>query len=347
MRILILGNNYSSKCFFKFFEKDKDNIIFSTIFDYNYINFLDDNDIIDFCEANEINFILITDEKYINDELIDKLNEFNISIFSPSEYAVNIINSKAYAKKFMHKFKIPTSAFQIFEKPQNAYDFISTVNFPIAIKPDNHNFRECTQFAETYNNAKKIISNLFSTDNKKIIIENYIEGKNISVWTLSNGYSAEILGISSKYQNNIAYFEPEFVNEDIKNEIYETIITPAINGLSYQDEEYIGILGFDIILNKENKPILIGFNNFFDDINVNFFTKGFNIDWLNVFEATLIGDVFTKFEFKPINEYMLTIRQNENINLINTKTKSNIELYLKELDFDLKEYQEAQKIWSY
>ena len=145
----------------------------------------------------------------------------------------------------------------------------------------------------------------------------------------------------------MAFFEPEFISNELKEKIYQEIIMPTITTLASQDEEYIGILGFDIILTKENKPYLIGYNHFFDDINVEFYTKGFDIDWAQVFDSTIIGDIFQKYEIKPKNEYMLAIRQNEKVHLITAKTKNNLEKYLQELDFDLKEYYEAKKVWKY
>ena len=133
----------------------------------------------------------------------------------------------------------------------------------------------------------------------------------------------------------------------LKEKMFNEAILPTITALSSQDEEYIGVLGFDFILDFENNVHLIGYNHFFDDINVEFFTKGFNVNWEEIFDSTLVGDVFQKYEIVPKNEYMLTIRQNEKINFISAKTKNNLEKYLKELDFDLSEYQEAKKVWKY
>ena len=122
---------------------------------------------------------------------------------------------------------------------------------------------------------------------------------------------------------------------------------PTISTLSSQDEEYIGILGFDFILDKNNDAYLLGYNHFFDELNVEFFTKGFDVDWAQIFDSTLVGDVFQKFEIKAKEDYMLTIRQNEKIHFISAKTKSNLEKYLQELEFDLDEYYEAKKTWKY
>lgn len=345
MRILILGNDYSAESFFNLFSKDKNNIVFSTAKDCNYIDFKNIDDILDFIEANEINFVLITDEEYISMGVSELISAKNITVFSPSSEAIAISTSKAYAKRFMYKNKIPTPAFQIFEKPIPALDYVRSLKHPVAIKPDNHSIKECTQFAETVNKAEKIINDLFASGNEKIIIEDYIEGKNIEVFILSDGFKFQILGISAKYQNNVAYFEPEFLNDTIVDDILQNAITPTIDALQYQGDEYIGILGFDIIIKPDNSYSLVGYNGFFDDIDVDFYTKGFDVDWLQIFDRTVAGDVFSEYEINPKNNYMLTLRQNEKISFINAKTVSNMEIYLKEL-YDDKYYNEAQKIWK-
>lgn len=348
MRILILGNNYSALSFLKLFEKDKNNLVFSTIRTAkNYINYSTANDIIEFCEANDINFVLITDKNYIDLNLEEYLLEKNISVFSPTQEASEICVSKAYAKKFIYKNKIKTPKFMVFEKPHLAIEYFNSTSTPQAIKPENNSHQECTQFCETYSQAQKIVNNLFFTGNKKIIIEDYIEGKNINVFTISNGYEARIIGTSTKYQDDIAFFEPDFIDENLKNEIQNTIIDPTIKALLRQENEYIGVLGFNIILTSNNELYLIGYKNFFDDLNVDFYTKNANIDWLKVFNDCISGDIFLKHEFKSNNDYMLILRENEEINFISAKTKNNLKRYLKELNHDTNLYNEAEKLWKY
>ncbi|MBQ8848120.1 MAG: hypothetical protein IJ003_04170 [Candidatus Gastranaerophilales bacterium] len=348
MRILILGNNYSSKKFYKLFEQNQEDIIFSNIPNTkNFIDFSNIQDIIDFCEANEINFVLITDEDFINSGLQEILTEENITAFAPSIEAISITTSKASAKKFMYKNKIQTPKFAIMEKMPIALDYIKNSPNVLAIKPDYHNDFETTNFCETFSQGEKIVQNLFSTGNKKIILEDYIEGKNFSAWIISDGYNAKIIGTSAKYQNDIALFEPDFITDGLKQIIQNDFVMPTIQNLSAQDEEYIGILGFDFILTYDNQLFLVGYNSFFDDINVDFFTQGFELNWIQVFESCIIGDVFLKYNFEPKNEYMLTIRHNNKINFVNSKTKNSLINYLEELNYDTNLYKEAQKIWKY
>ncbi len=348
MRILILGNNYSAENFFQLFKENSENIVFSNMKHLeNYVEYSGFEDIKEFCLVNEINLVLILDEEMINMGFQEELSAFNISVFSPSIEAIGIVVSKAVAKKFMHRNRILTPRFIIADKPQSALDYLKNIQIPQAIKPDVHNFQECSQFVETYGQGQKIINKFFESGNKKIIVEDYIEGKNISVWTISDGYSAKIIATTAKYQNNVAIFEPDFIDEELKENILKSAILPTISSLSSQGEEYVGILGFDFILTRENKFYLLGYNSFFDDINVDFFTKGFDLNWANVFDSCLVGDVLSKFEFIPKDDYMLTIRQDNNIKFLSAKTKANLKRYIKELEIDDKELKEAEKIWKY
>lgn len=348
MRILILGSCYSAGRFFDLFSENKENIVFSTMSNReNFIKFENSLDILDFCEANDINLVLIIDEDYINQGLGELISSRNISAFCPSVEALCIVDSKSCAKKFIHRQGILTPKFQIADNPRAALDYVKSASFPLAIRPDSHSFQECTLFCETYSSAQKIINGFFASGNKKIVIEDYIEGKNISIWALSDGYSAKIIGTSVKYQNNVALFNPSFIDAELKNFIQEEIINPTIDALSAQEDEYIGILGFDCILTDKKEVYLLGYNSFFDDINVDFFVEGFDLNWAEVFDSAIVGDVFLKYDFTNPPYFMLTLRQDDEIVPIKAKTKSNLDMYLNELNLDLAEYRQAQKLWKY
>ena len=348
MRILILGKNHSAKSFWEILSKNNEDIVFSNCSDVSgNIQYDDEDDIVDFCEANEINFILITDENYITSTLLDRLNEDNITIFSPTEEAINISKYKSAAKKFINKNKFLAPKFFIAEKSNLAYDYIKSATYPLAIRPETHNFRECTQFVETYSSAQKVINKFFENGNKKIIIEDYIQGKNVEIWAISDGYSAKIIGANAKYQNNIGYLEPEFLTEDMKENLLSSVINPTISSLASQDEEYIGILGFDFIITPKNEAYLVGFNSFFDEISVDLYTKCLEINWLKMFESCVIGDIFANYNIEESREYALTIRFEEKIKLITAKIKSNLEKYADELGYNTQDYKEATKLWKY
>ncbi len=348
MRILILGKNYSAQKFFNYFNKNKEDIVFSTNSKTaNFVELLNPQEILDFCLANEINLVLITDENYINEGIQELLCTNNITVFSPSIDAINICASKAYSKKFIYKNKFQSPKFIVAEKPQNAHEFINSSNFPLAVKPDNHNDFETVYFIENKKQAQNAISNYFANDNQKIIIEDYIEGKNVRFWVLTDGYSAKILFKSAIYQNEISLFEPEFVADEVEEKIYKDIISPTIQALASQDEEYIGILGFDFILTYDNKPYLLGFDSFFDELNVDFALEVLNFDWKKIFESTIIGDVFLNNTFEKTTAPALCFKENTEIEMICANSKTNLKRYLKELEIDTAKLKEAEKLWKY
>lgn len=348
MRILILGKNYSAKRFFEYFNKNKEDIVFSTHFETkNHLSFQQPQEILEFCLANEINFILITDEFYINEGLQELLSANGLTVFSPSIDAINICASKAYAKKFMYKNKIQSPKFTVAEKMQNAVEFINSSNFALAVKPDNHSEFETVHFIENKKQASETLNKYFANDNQKLIIEDYIEGKNVSVWVLSDGYSAKILFKSAIYQKEIAYFEPEFISEEITNKMLNEAILPTIQALGEQGEEYIGILGFDFILTYDKKLYLLGYNSFFDDLNINFALDTLSLDWKKIFESTIIGDVFLNNTFEKSPLRAISFKNEQGFETISAKTKTNLKRYLNELEINQDELKEAEKIWKY
>ncbi len=348
MIILILGKSHCAKSFYDLFSQNKENIVFSTHSQCkNHIDASANSDILDFIEANGVNFVLITDNSYMATDIEEEISNLNVSVFCPDKTACEICTSKSKAKKFMYKNKIATPKFLIIEKTQQGLDYIRNMTTAMAIKPDIRTQSENTAFFETYGEGEKIISGFFKNGNKKLLIEDYIEGKSFSIWVLTNGYDAKIIFSSAKYQDEIAYFNPDFLNEDIMKKIETEFVKPTISALNSQEEEYTGILGFDFILTFNNQLFLINYNGFFDEINVDFATKGFDIDWLDVFERTIRGDVFSKYNFKEHENFMLTLRQGENTEFQSAKTKSSLNLYLKELGYNTDLLKEAQKVWKY
>ena len=348
MRILILGNNYTGKALGEHLKKDSKNIVFSNYDNYNLeINFSNFDDIIEFSKANEINLVIPTEQNYISDNLGNALNELNITYFAPMEEPYEICKYKSSARKFSYKSKIPTPKFFIAEKLQLALEYLKTANYPIAIHPDIKTYRECVKFAETFGQAQAYINDFFKNGNKKIVIENYIDGKNIIFWAISDGYKTKIIGTSADYQNEVSYFNPDFITEEDIEKVSKTIIEPAILNLSLENTEYVGIIGFDTILTRNGNFYLTGYKNFFDDLNIDFFLNGFDLNWTDIFESIIKGDIFLKYDFDLKTNYMLTLRQQEEIEFISVNSKINLERYIEKLELDDKEFYEAKKVWKY
>lgn len=344
MRILVLGENNSAKLFYERFKTNQENIVFTTIKDeIGYFEFLKGNEIVEFCLANEIDLVLITQEKYILSGVEQKLNESGICVFAPDKKVVKTIISNSDVKKFIYKNKINTPKFFVAQKPQFAFDYMKENYFPFALKPERNSFFETIKFVQTRKEAKKVVNDLFAAGNEKIVVEDYVEGKNIEVWTISNGFSAKIIGINAKYQNEAAFLKPNLIKEDVVEQIYETIINPIIASFSKMESEYLGILGFDLIFGYDGNIYLMGLNYFYDEISAPLYIDCY--DWEKIMYDTVVGDVFIKNDLKLQDSYKISYIQNNEFQIIEASTKNNLLRYIEEMEIEQDNVSEILKIF--
>lgn len=344
MRILVLGNNFAARKFIEHFEINPLNIVFSTIDGLkSYISLNSIDDIVDFSSANDINLVVVTNNQYYEtDELQQKLNDAQISYFAPDFNSVDIILSKVYAKRFMYKNKIPTPRFSIFEKPQSALEYLRNNKGTFVLKADCEGENETCQFVETYLQAQNAINEFFANDNKKIVIEDYIEGKSATIWAISDGYSVQIIGTSAKCDGKIALFEPDFINDSLREKILNEALIPTIDCLVTQECEYVGILGLEVILTSRYDFQALGYKSFFDDLNAEFFTRCYDVHWEDVFESILKGDIFLKYNFQRNENCALTMVKDNDFKFFRTKIRANLKKFIKNEDLDLNLYKKVK-----
>ncbi len=347
MRILILGNNYSATQFFNLFSDNKENIVFTNNKKIdNSIIFNNFDDIVEFSLANLVDLVVIIDNDYIDSGLCELLISKNISVLSPDSEAGFITTSKLEAKKFAYKNKIKTPKFLSALSPKQALDYIKASKTPLAIKPDNKTELECTKFIETYSYGEKIVNELFESGNEKVLLEEYIEGKSFAVWTLTDGYSSKIIGIGAQYQNSISFFEPDFINDKTKDRILREIVDKTTKALLDKGSEYIGILGFNCIIDKQGEIYLLNYKNFFDDLSVDYFINAYDFNWAGVFNSIITGDVFLKYDFSKKNYFALALKDDDSIDYISANTKSSLREKIVELGYNSKDLKEAKKTWD-
>lgn len=297
MRILVIGNAKSSEILVNFLSSDKKLLVFATKENTkgNPTNINPDNieELKEFALANEINLTIVADPAFFHLDYLSVFNENNLAILIPDIETLKITTSKCFGKKFMYRNKILTPKFSFFERPNLAVDYVKNVQFPIVIKPDSHCATESAYIAETFGSARRQIEKLFQTDNKKVLIEDYIYGKEITFYILTDGFNAILLDFIKTYENKLAV--KGFYDKTLEAKIYQEIIQPTISNLAEAGNEYIGILGFDIIITPENKAYLIEYNSFFKDLDTELMLRGTDENWAEIFMDAIVGTLQDKF----------------------------------------------------
>ncbi len=205
--------------------------------------------------------------------IVDLFQSHGLLIFGPTKGASRIESSKAFAKELMERHGIPTAKSAIFSSHQEAVEYVQTQPMPVVVKADGLASGKGVFMAYKRDEAVKAIqdimeSKLFGSAGEKIIIEEFLEGQEVSVFAFTDGAAVSSLVAACDYKRAFdgdqgpntggmgSYSPPPFWNGDLSNEIMHKIIVPIIEALSSQGSPYSGVLYGGLMLTKDGPKVL-------------------------------------------------------------------------------------------
>lgn len=281
------------------------------------IDIREDNlqELLEFVLENAIDLTIASSEKAIKNDIASYFQANNQQIFAPSAQSSNICISKSAGKKFMYKNHILCPKFAIFDKPAAAIDYIKNSPMPLLIKTDEHFADRKVLVFNSFSSAKKHIEELFDFGEKKIIIEDFINGHEFSFYVITDGYQALPLGTAATYKyelegnggfttKGMGSFVPDYkISSQIENKIMQNVIYPTINALAKNQTPYIGILGVDFILTGQDRLFAIEFNSFLQAPEGQDILGLLDEDIYNLFHACAIGSFADDYNQILIKDY--------------------------------------------
>ena len=223
---------------------------------------------------NKIDLIVVGPEKPLVDGLVDYLEKFKIKVFGPNKIASQLEGSKIFTKQLCEKFNIPTAKFGIFQNRDDAKQFLSNSNFPLVIKADNlasgKGVYICHNKIESYDAVDEIFNGKFG-EAKNILIEEYLEGEEMSFFTIHDGNTFKIFETAQDHKRVLegdkgkntggmgAYSPSRLISFDLEKKIINKIIEPTLKGLDKLGSNYKGFLYTGLMI-VENEPFLIEYN---------------------------------------------------------------------------------------
>ena len=227
-----------------------------------------------FILKEKIDLVIIGPEKPLVDGLVDYLEEFDIAVFGPNKFASQLEGSKIFTKKLCQKFNIPTAKFGVFNDKTESKEFIKKSNFPIVIKADNLASGKGVYICESNIEAITAIDEIFDGKfgkAKNLLIEEFLDGEEMSFFVLSDGVTIKNFGTAQDHKRVLegdmgkntggmgAYSPSRLINEDLEKKILNKIIRPTLKGLSEMGNEYKGFLYAGLMI-INNEPFLIEYN---------------------------------------------------------------------------------------
>ena len=208
--------------------------------------------------------------------IVDKFNEKNLKIFSPTKNAAQLESSKIWAKQFMKRNEIPTAEFEVFDDPKQAYEYVKSISHPVVIKADGLAAGKGVIICDSTQEALVAIDTIlvkktFGDAGNKIIIEERIDGIEASYITLCDG-NVTIPMASSQDHKRIydndrgpntggmgAYSPTPIINDSMAEKIQKRIIEKTSSSMKNEGIPFIGFLYAGIMI-KNGEPYVLEFN---------------------------------------------------------------------------------------
>ncbi len=251
----------------------------------------------------EADFVFIGPEIPLVLGLKDELLKLGISAFGPSKRAAQLEGSKTFSRNFCRRHNIPQPEFKYANDINTAKKQIELLNGYCVVKADGLAAGKGVVVCDTVDEAtiaskEMLENNKFGNAGKSILIEERINGIEASVFAVSDGNNAVLIGTAQDHKR--AYDNDEGPNtggmgaispapaldQNLEREIFDNIITPTINGMKLEGYPYQGILYAGIMITDEG-PKVIEFNCRFGDPETQVLLPRLSTDLVRIVQNTI------------------------------------------------------------
>ncbi len=273
------------------------------------INISNHQVIIDFCQQNQIDLVIIGPEQPLVEGLVDALQANNIKAFGPSKNAARLEGSKTFTKTVCDDYNIPTAKYQAFSDAASAIKYLDEIGIPCVIKADGIAAGKGVIIAFDQETAiaaiKEIFGGKFGDAGKTLIIEEFLEGVEVSFFAICDGKNAQFLGTAGDHKKvgendtglntgGMGTYSPSpFIDDQLQNQIMQNIIHPTLTAMTNLGCPFIGILFAGLILTKDG-PKLLEFNTRFGDPETQSLLPRLKTDLLQLMLDAVTGNLENK-----------------------------------------------------
>src|SRR5258708_6028507 len=244
------------------------------------LDIADHGAVIDFCKRNAVELVVVGPETPLAAGIVDDLAMAGIKAFGPSKQAAQLEGSKGFTKALCTEFNIPTGAYGRFTNAADALAYVRQQGAPIVVKADGLAAGKGVVVAMTLAEAESAIAMMFGgafgAAGAEVVIEEFLSGREISFFALSDGDAAIALASAQDHKRAFdhdqgpntggmgAYSPTPFVTPEIHPEIMAKIILPTVSGMKARGTPFRGVLYAGVMLTADG-PKLFEYNVRFGD----------------------------------------------------------------------------------
>ena len=258
--------------------------------------------IVEFAVENNIDYAVVAPDDPLVLGAVDALEARGIPCFGPNKAAAIIEGSKVFSKELMKKYNIPTASYETFSDLSEAINYLDRLSYPTVIKADGLALGKGVIIAmnrtEAENALRSMMSDkLFGDSGKNVVIEEFLEGPEVSVLAFTDGKTVVPMissmdhkrahdgdrGLNTGGMGTVA--PNPYYTEDMKERCMREIFLPTISAMKNEGRTFKGCLYFGLMITK-NGPKVIEYNCRFGDPETQVVLPLLKTDLLDVMMAT-------------------------------------------------------------
>ncbi len=234
-------------------------------------------DLAEFAKNESIIFTVVGPEAPLAAGIVDTFRSVGLKIFGPTKQATQLEASKDYSKAFMQRHGIPTAAYASFADPAEAHKYLNKKGAPIVIKADGLAAGKGVKVAMTLSSAhaavdSMLIDNSMGVAGARILIEEFLEGEEVSFIVMADGHHVLPLATSQDHKRlrdgdqgpNTggmgAYSPASIITSELHTRIISEVIHPVMRGMAQEGQHYTGFLYAGLMIAQDGNINVLEYN---------------------------------------------------------------------------------------
>lgn len=258
-----------------------------------------------FAKENEIGLTVIGMDDPLVGGVVDAFEAEGLRVFGPRKNAAVLEGSKAFSKELMKKYGIPTAAYETFDDPEKALEYLETAKMPIVLKADGLALGKGVLICGNLEEAREGVRTLmldkqFGSAGNTIVIEEFMTGREVSVLSFVDGNTVRIMTSAQDHKRakdgdqglntgGMGTFSPSpFYTPEVDLFCREHIYQATVDAMKAEGRPFQGVIFFGLMLTEEG-PKVLEYNARFGDPETQVVLPRMENDIVDVFEACVDG----------------------------------------------------------
>ena len=258
-----------------------------------------------FARENEIDLTVVGMDDPLVGGIVDVFEAQGLRVFGPRKNAAILEGSKAFSKNLMKKYGIPTAAYENFDDPKKALEYLEHAKMPIVLKADGLALGKGVLICNTLEEAKEGVRSImmdkkFGDAGNQMVIEEFMTGREVSVLSFVDGKTIRIMTSAQDHKRaldgdqglntgGMGTFSPSpFYTKEVDEFCKEHIYQKTVDAMAAEGREFKGVIFFGLMLTQEG-PKVLEYNARFGDPEAQVVLPRMKNDIVDVFEACVDG----------------------------------------------------------